>query len=163
MKSSWGRRSRKAPIPVTHNNSKGLVRAFDVRTGKLIWTFRTIPKPGEFGNDTWLNGSWATNGNTGVWTQMSVDEDLGIAYLPVEDADGRLLRQATVPETDLFGESLVAVDLKTGQRKWHYQLVHHGMWDMDISSRARADRYHRERQDDQGGRAADQTGNSVCL
>jgi quinoprotein glucose dehydrogenase len=70
--------------PQTHNTPKGLVRAFDARTGKLIWTFRTIPKPGEFGNDTWLDGSWATNGNTGVWTQIAVDEDLGIAYLPVE-------------------------------------------------------------------------------
>ncbi len=70
--------------PKSHNNTKGLVRAFDVRTGKLLWTFRTIPRPGEFGNDTWLNGSWATNGNTGVWAQISVDEDLGLAYLPVE-------------------------------------------------------------------------------
>ena len=77
--------------PKTHTNSKGLVRAFDVRTGKLLWTFRTIPKPGEFGNDTWLDGSWATNGNTGVWTQMTVDEELGIAYLPVEMHLGRLL------------------------------------------------------------------------
>jgi len=61
---------------VTHNNTKGSVRAFDVRTGKRLWTFNTIPKPGEFGNDTWENGSWATNGNTGVWTQMTVDEEL---------------------------------------------------------------------------------------
>jgi quinoprotein glucose dehydrogenase len=117
--------------PKTHNNSKGLVRAFDVKTGKLIWTFRTIPKPGEFGNDTWLNGSWATNGNTGVWAQISVDEDLGMAYLPVElpTADHYGGHR---PGAGLFGETLVAVDLKTGQRKWHYQLVHHGMWDMDI-------------------------------
>ncbi len=124
---------KEGSIPVTHNNSKGLVRAFDVRTGKLIWTFRTIPKPGEFGNDTWLNGSWATNGNTGVWTQMSVDEDLGIAYLPVEEPTGDYYAGHR-PGNGLFGETLVAVDLKTGQRKWHYQLVHHGMWDMDISS-----------------------------
>ncbi len=124
---------KEGSIPVTHNNSKGLVRAFDVRTGKLIWTFRTIPRPGEFGNDTWLNGSWATNGNTGVWTQMSVDEDLGIAYLPVEEPTGDYYAGHR-PGNGLFGETLVAVDLKTGQRKWHYQLVHHGMWDMDISS-----------------------------
>ena len=110
-----------------------MVRAFDARTGKLIWTFRTIPRPGEFGNDTWLNGSWATNGNTGVWAQISVDEDLGIAYLPVEGRHQTTMA-ATGPGTDLFGNSLVAVDLKTGQRKWHYQLVHHEMWDMDISS-----------------------------
>ena len=124
---------KEGSVPVTHNNTKGLVRAFDVRTGKLIWTFRTIPKPGEFGNDTWLNGSWATNGNAGVWTQISVDEDLGIAYLPVEEPTGDYYAGHR-PGNGLFGESLVAVDLKTGQRKWFYQLVHHGMWDMDISS-----------------------------
>ncbi len=124
---------KEGSVPVTHNNTKGLVRAFDVRTGKLIWTFHTIPRPGEFGNDTWLNGSWATNGNTGVWTQMSVDEDLGIAYLPVEEPTGDYYAGHR-PGNGLFGESLVAVDLKTGQRKWFYQLVHHGMWDMDISS-----------------------------
>src|SRR5246127_5455831 len=69
----------------THNNTKGLVRAFDVRTGKLLWTFNTIPRPGEYGNDTWENESWATNGNTGVWSQITVDEDAGLVYLPVED------------------------------------------------------------------------------
>ena len=124
---------REGSVPTTHNNTKGLVRAFDVHTGKLIWTFRTIPKPGEFGNDTWLDGSWASNGNTGVWTQISVDEDLGIAYLPVEMPTGDYYGGHR-PGNGLFGDSLVAVDLKTGQRKWHYQLVHHGLWDMDISS-----------------------------
>ncbi|MGA2719971.1 MAG: pyrroloquinoline quinone-dependent dehydrogenase [Candidatus Acidiferrales bacterium] len=119
-------------VPVTHNNTKGLVRAFDVRTGKLIWTFRTIPKPGEFGNDTWLDSSWAANGNTGVWAQMSVDEELGLAYLPVEMPTGDYYGGHR-PGNGLFGDSLVAVDLKTGQRKWYYQLVHHGLWDMDIS------------------------------
>ena len=119
--------------PQTHNNSKGLVRAFDARTGKLIWTFRTIPQPGEFGNDTWLDGSWATNGNAGVWAQIAVDEDLGIAYLPVEEPTSDHYGGHR-PGNGLFGNSLVAVDLKTGQRKWHYQLVHHEMWDMDISS-----------------------------
>ncbi len=124
---------KEGSVPVTHNNTKGLVRAFDVRTGKLIWAFRTIPKPGEFGNDTWLDNSWATNGNTGVWTQISVDEDLGIAYLPVEMPTGDYYGGHR-PGDGLFGDSLVAVDLKTGQRKWHYQLVHHGLWDMDISA-----------------------------
>src|SRR5262245_48310248 len=70
--------------PKTHNNTKGLIRAFDVRTGRLLWTFHTIPRPGEFGNETWLNSSWAVNGNAGVWTQISVDEELGLVYLPVE-------------------------------------------------------------------------------
>jgi quinoprotein glucose dehydrogenase len=68
----------------THNNTKGLVRAYDARTGKILWTFNPIPRPGELGNDTWLENSWAVNGNTAVWTQMSVDEDLGLVYLPVE-------------------------------------------------------------------------------
>ncbi len=76
-----------------HNNTKGLVRAFDVRSGKLLWTFNTIPRPGEFGNDTWLNDSWKENGNAGVWTQISVDEELGLVYLPVEDPDLGFLRR----------------------------------------------------------------------
>jgi quinoprotein glucose dehydrogenase len=117
----------------THNNTKGLVRAFDARTGKLIWAFHTIPRPGEFGNDTWLNNSWAINGNAGVWTQMSVDEELGLAYLPVEDPSSDFYGGHR-PGNDLFGDSIVCVDLKTGERKWFYQIVHHPMWDYDLSS-----------------------------
>ncbi|MGD1096169.1 MAG: PQQ-binding-like beta-propeller repeat protein [Bryobacteraceae bacterium] len=117
----------------THNNTKGLVRAYDVRTGKLIWTFNTIPRPGEFGNDTWENNSWAINGNTGVWTQMTVDPELGLVYLPVESPSSDYYG-GDRPGNNLFGESLVAVDLKTGKRKWHFQFVHHPVWDFDISS-----------------------------
>ena len=117
----------------THNNTKGLVRAFDVKTGKLLWTFHTIPRPGEFGNETWENGSWATNGNTGVWTQITVDPQLGLVYLPVESPTSDFYGGER-PGDNLFGESLVAVDLKTGQRKWHYQIVHHPIWDYDLSS-----------------------------
>jgi quinoprotein glucose dehydrogenase len=119
--------------PVTHNNTKGLVRAFDVHSGKLLWTFNTIPRPGEFGNDTWENGSWATNGNTGVWTQMTVDEELGLVYLPVEDPTSDYYGGHR-PGNNLFGDSLVCVDLRTGQRKWHFQVVHHPIWDFDLSS-----------------------------
>src|SRR5262245_25076093 len=72
-----------ATVP-THDNTKGLVRAFDVRTGKRLWQFDTIPRPGQFGNDSWQDESWAINGNVGVWTQITVDEDLGLVYLPVE-------------------------------------------------------------------------------
>ncbi len=118
---------------VTHNNTKGLVRAFDARSGKLLWTFNTIPRPGEFGNETWENGSWATNGNTGVWTQMTVDEDLGLVYLPVESPTSDFYGGER-PGDNLFGESLVCVDLKTGKRKWHFQIVHHPIWDYDLSS-----------------------------
>jgi quinoprotein glucose dehydrogenase len=117
----------------THNNTKGQVRAFDVKSGKLLWAFNTIPKPGEFGNDTWLNNSWATNGNTGVWTQITVDEELGLVYLPVESPTSDFYGGHR-PGNNLFGESLVCVDLKTGQRKWHFQIVHHPIWDYDLSS-----------------------------
>ncbi len=117
----------------THNNTKGLVRAFDVKSGKLLWTFNTIPRPGELGNDTWENESWATNGNTGVWTQITVDEDAGLVYLPVESPTSDFYGGHR-PGNNLFGESLVCVDLKTGQRKWHFQIVHHPIWDYDLSS-----------------------------
>jgi len=121
-----------ATVP-THNNTKGLVRAFDVRTGKQLWRFNTIPGPGEFGNNTWENGSWAENGNTGVWTQITVDEDLGLVYLPVETPTSDYYGGHR-PGNNLYGESLVCVDLKTGQRKWYFQLVHHPVWNFDNSS-----------------------------
>src|SRR4029077_15852805 len=117
----------------THNNTKGLVRAFDVKTGKLLWTFNTIPRPGEFGNETWENESWATNGNTGVWTQITVDEEAGLVSLAVESPTSDFYGGHR-PGNNLFGESLVCVDLKTGQRKWHFQMVHHPIWDYDLSS-----------------------------
>ena len=117
--------------PTSKKNVKGFVRGFDVRTGKRLWIFHTIPKPGEFGVETWLNDSWSYTGNTGVWGQISVDEDLGLVYLPVELPTGDYYGGHR-PGNGLFGESLVAVDLQTGKRRWHYQLVHHGLWDMDI-------------------------------
>jgi quinoprotein glucose dehydrogenase len=119
----------------THNNTKGLVRAFDVRTGKMLWTFNTIPRPGEFGSDTWENDSWAVNGNTGVWTGITVDEESGLVYLPVETPTSDLYGGHR-PGNNLFAETLVCVDLRTGQRKWHYQVVHHPIWDHDLSSPA---------------------------
>jgi quinoprotein glucose dehydrogenase len=124
---------REGGTPKTHNNTKGMVLAFDVHTGKKLWQFNTIPRPGEFGNDTWLKESWAVNGNAGVWTQMAVDEDLGLAYLPVETPSSDFYGGHR-PGNNLFADSLVCVDLKTGQRKWHYQLVHHSVWNMDIAA-----------------------------
>jgi glucose dehydrogenase len=124
---------REGHTPRTHNNTKGLVQAFDVRTGKRLWTFNTIPRPGEFGNETWEEDSWANNGNVGVWNQMALDEELGLVYLPVETPSSDFYGGHR-PGNNLFAESLVAIDLKTGTRRWHFQLVHHPIWNMDISS-----------------------------
>jgi quinoprotein glucose dehydrogenase len=124
---------REGMTPRSMRNNKGYVRGFDVHTGQRLWIFHTIPKKGEFGYDTWEKGSAEYTGNTGVWTQISVDEQLGLVYLPVESPTGDYYGGHR-PGDNLFGESLVCVDLKTGQRKWHYQLVHHPLWDMDISS-----------------------------
>jgi quinoprotein glucose dehydrogenase len=121
-----------ATVP-THNNTKGLVRAFDARTGKLIWTFNTIPRPGEFGSETWENESWAVNGNTGVWTQITADDDAGLVYLPVETPTSDYYGGHR-PGNNLFAETLVAVDAKTGQRKWYFQFTHHPIWNFDMSS-----------------------------
>ena len=126
-----GAAHRSGEEPRSKTNVKGYVRGFDVKTGKRLWIFHTIPRQGEFGYNTWEKGSAEYTGNTGVWAQISVDEELGMVYLPVEsptqDSYG-----GDRPGSALFAESLVAVDLKTGQRKWHYQLVHHGVWDFDI-------------------------------
>jgi quinoprotein glucose dehydrogenase len=124
---------REGMTPKSMKNNKGYVRGFDVRSGKRLWIFHTIPKKGEFGYDTWLKDSAEYTGNTGVWTQISVDEQLGLVYLPVESPTSDYYGGHR-PGNNLFGESLVCVDLKTGQRKWHFQLVHHPLWDMDISS-----------------------------
>jgi len=124
---------REGMTPKSMKNNKGYVRGFDARTGKRLWIFHTIPKKDEFGYDTWLNDSAEYTGNTGVWTQITVDERLGLVYLPVESPTSDYYGGHR-PGNNLFGETLVCVDLKTGQRKWHFQLVHHPLWDMDISS-----------------------------
>ena len=118
-------------VPVSKKNVKGYVRGFDVRTGKRLWIFHTIPLPNEYGAETWENDSASYTGNTGVWGQISVDEELGMVYLPVELPTGDYYGGHR-PGNGLYGESVVALDLKTGARKWHYQLVHHGIWDWDI-------------------------------
>ncbi len=126
-----GASHRPGSAPRTMRNAKGSVRGYDVRTGKRLWIFHTIPKPGEFGYDTWLDGAAERNGNTGVWSQMSADTELGLVYLPVEmpthDYYG-----GHRPGDTLFGDSVVALDVKTGRRKWHYQTVHHDVWDWDL-------------------------------
>jgi quinoprotein glucose dehydrogenase len=120
-----------ARVPKSKANVKGHVRGYDVRTGKRLWIFHTIPRPGEVGNETWENDSWSYTGNAGVWAQMTIDDELGMVYLPVETPTGDEYGGHR-PGNGLFGESLVALDLKTGKRVWHYQLIHHGIWDWDI-------------------------------
>jgi len=117
--------------PESYRNEKGFIRGYDARTGERLWIFHTIPTPGEFGFDTWGEGSASFTGNTGSWTNMAVDPDLGLAYLPIEQPTGDYYGGHR-PGDGLFGESIVAVDLKTGERRWHFQLVHHGIWDFDI-------------------------------
>jgi len=117
--------------PRSMRNIKGYIRGFDALSGDRKWIFHTIPGADDFGNDTWLNDSWRYTGNTGVWGQISVDLELGIAYLPTE-----------MPTNDyygghrhgdnLFSDSLIAVDLETGDRLWHYQFIHHDVWDWDL-------------------------------
>jgi quinoprotein glucose dehydrogenase len=126
-----GAAHRASGSPKVKHNVNGYVRGFDVRTGKRLWIFHTIPRPGEFGHDTWEKDSAETTGNAGVWGQISVDPDLGMTFIPVELPTGDEYGGHR-PGNGLFGESVVALDLKTGQRKWHYQLVHHGIWDFDI-------------------------------
>ena len=109
----------------------GFVRGFDVRTGEQLWIFHTIPQPGEFGNDTWEDDSWRYSGNTGVWAPMSADQELGYVYLPVETPTNDLYGGHR-PGDNLFAESLVCLDAKTGERVWHFQFIHHGIWDYDI-------------------------------
>jgi quinoprotein glucose dehydrogenase len=115
------------------NDPPGDVRAFDVRSGKRVWSFHTIPQAGEFGNDTWGNESWKFTGHTNVWTPMSLDEKRGLLYLPVSTPSNDFYG-GNRPGNNLFGETLVCLDANTGMRKWHFQIVHHGLWDYDLAS-----------------------------
>ncbi len=117
--------------PKSKTHEKGFIRGYDARTGKRLWIFHTIPQPGEEGNNTWEKDSWAYTGNAGVWAQMTIDPELNMVYLPVELPTGDYYG-GNRPGSGLFGESLVALDLKTGKKKWHFQFVHHGLWDNDI-------------------------------
>jgi len=115
------------------NDPPGDVRAFDARTGKQVWTFHTIPQAGEFGNDTWDNESWKFTGHTNVWAPFTVDARRGLVYLPVSTPSNDFYG-GNRPGNGLFGETLVCLDANTGQRKWHFQIVHHGLWDYDLAS-----------------------------
>ncbi|MBZ5623404.1 MAG: pyrroloquinoline quinone-dependent dehydrogenase [Acidobacteriia bacterium] len=115
---------------VYQKDPPGDVRAFNARTGKLVWTFHTVPLPGEAGIDTWGNGSEKFTGHTNVWAPMTLDAARGLLFLPVSTPSNDFYGAAR-PGENLFAESLVCLDAATGKRKWHYQLVHHGLWDYD--------------------------------
>ena len=113
-------------------NVAGYIRGFDAVTGRHLWTFHTVPRPGEPGYETWLNGSADTGGgNAGVWATISADEDLGLAYLPVESPYGDMYGGLR-PGANLYGESVVAVETRTGKYRWHFQTSHHPLWDYDL-------------------------------
>lgn len=116
--------------PKAAANVKGDIRGYDARTGELLWTFHTIPEPNEYGIETWLENSASYTGNAGVWAPMSADPALGLVYLPVETPTGDYYG-ADRPGDNLFGNSLVALDYRTGERRWHFQLIHHDIWDWD--------------------------------
>jgi membrane-bound PQQ-dependent dehydrogenase (glucose/quinate/shikimate family) len=109
----------------------GDVRAFDALTGKLVWRFHTVPKPGEIGHDTWEKDSWKDRGGTNVWSLMSCDEERGIVFLPLTSPAPDFYGGERKGQ-NLFGDSLVALNARTGKRLWHYQIVHHNLWDWDL-------------------------------
>ena len=139
----------------------GDVRGFDVVTGRLLWTFHTVAQQGEPGVETWEKNSWKQAGNTNVWAPMSADEELGYVYLPVSTPTNDYYG-GDRPGDGLYGESLVCLDAVNGKMVWHYQMVHHGLWDYD-PGRAQPDRHHRRRQTRQGGGASDKTGFCLCV
>ena len=118
---------------VYKNDPPGDVRAFHARTGKLVWTFHTVPHDGEFGADTWENGSNHYTGHTNVWSPITLDAARGLVYLPVSTPSNDTYGGNRLG-ANLFADSLVCLDAATGQRKWHYQIVHHGLWDYDTPS-----------------------------
>jgi glucose dehydrogenase len=113
-----------------YGSAPGDIRAFDVRSGKLVWTFHTIPHPGEFGYDTWPKDAWKTVGGANVWGEFSLDEKRGIVYAPTASAKYNFYG-ADRKGANLFGDCLLALDARTGKRLWHFQMVHHDIWDYD--------------------------------
>ncbi len=117
--------------PTTQEMPPGHVRGFDARTGKMKWIFHTIPQEGEFGNNTWEEASWKYSGNTNVWSMFAIDEELGYVYMPVSTPTNDMYGGHRLGD-NLFAETLVCVDGETGKRIWHFQAVHHGVWDYDF-------------------------------
>ena len=116
---------------VYHDDPPGDVQAFDARTGKRVWDFNPIPQPGELGNETWEDSSWKHTGHTNVWAPFSADSARGLVYLPLSTPSNDWYGGARKGD-NLFAEAIVCLDARTGKRKWHFQTVHHGLWDYDI-------------------------------
>ena len=114
-----------------YDAAPGFVRAYNVRTGEIAWTFNTIPQPGEFGYDTWDKDSYKEAGGTNAWAGMSVDEERGMVFVPL-GSPAFDFYGGNRKGTNLFGNCIVALDAQTGERRWHYQLVHHDLWDYDL-------------------------------
>jgi quinoprotein glucose dehydrogenase len=108
----------------------GDIRAYDVLTGRLVWTFHTVPRPGEFGYDTWPKDAWKYVGGTNNWGELTVDTARGIAYIPLGSPTYDFYGADRIG-ANLFGASIVALDARTGKRLWHFQFVHHDLWDLD--------------------------------
>ena len=113
--------------------ARGDVRAYDARTGELRWVFHVVPQEGEFGTDTWENDSWKYSGHTSVWSLFSADPELGYIYMPLSSPTSDMYGGHR-PGDNLYGQSIVCVDAQTGQRIWHFQTVHHPLWDYDLAS-----------------------------
>ena len=113
-----------------YDSAPGDIRAFDVRSGKIVWTFHTVPRPGEFGHDTWPADAWKTVGGANAWAEMSIDERRGIVYIPTGSPKYNFYG-ANRTGANLFGDCLLALDARTGKRLWHFQMVHHDIWDYD--------------------------------
>ncbi|MDP6535045.1 MAG: PQQ-binding-like beta-propeller repeat protein [Gammaproteobacteria bacterium] len=118
---------------MSNRSPPGHVRAYDARTGEFKWRFNTIPQPGEEFNETWEDNSWQTAGNTNVWSYMAADDELGLVYLPTSTPTNDYWGGRRLGE-NVFAESIVCLDAETGERVWHFQTVHHGLWDYDIAS-----------------------------
>ncbi len=138
-----------------YGSTPGDLRAFDIVTGKLVWTFHTIPHPGEFGYDTWPEGAYKWAGGANAWGEISIDETRGIAYFPLGSADARLVWRRSQGRQPLCN-SLLALDARTGKRLWHFQTIHHDIWDYDLTTAPKLLTIRRNGKNDRRGGASDE-------